>query len=73
MLDRQGQRLLELLVSRLAETDPDRPERMIGYKQAHDILGLKQVQADWGESLKVQGRKSLRSCRDGTSVLRPST
>lgn len=59
MLDQQGQRLLELLVSRLAETDPGRPERMIGYKQAHDILGLKQVQADWGESLKAQGLENL--------------
>jgi len=59
MLDEQGRRLLQLLVSQLPKTDPDHPERMIGYKQAHDILGLRQVQADWGESLKSQGLENL--------------
>jgi hypothetical protein len=32
---------------------------MIGYKDAHDLLGLRQIQADWGESLKAQGLESL--------------
>lgn len=59
MLDQQGQRLLQLLVSHLPSTNPDHPERMIGYKQAHDLLGLRQVQADWGESLKAQGLENL--------------
>jgi hypothetical protein len=59
MLDGNAQRLLGLLVGRLPVTSPDHPERMIGYKQAHDLLGLKQVQADWGESLKAQGLESL--------------
>ena len=59
MLDSGGRRLLALLVSRLPETNSDRPERMIGYKGAHDLLGLKQMQADWGESLKAQGLDNL--------------
>lgn len=59
MLNEAGQRLLKLLVLRLPTADTERPERMIGYKEAHDLLGLKQVQADWGESLKAQGLDNL--------------
>lgn len=59
MLDLTGRRLLALLVSHLADADPAHPDQMIGYKDAHDQLGLTRVKADWGESLKAQGLENL--------------
>lgn len=32
---------------------------MIGYKDAHEKLGLSNVRGDWGESLKAQGLDNL--------------
>lgn len=59
MLDDEGLRLLRLLVSKLHSANPDYPERMIGYKDAHEQLGLSQIRADWAESLKAQGLDNL--------------
>tara|TARA_R110001599_G_scaffold244486_1_gene444523 strand:+ start:1170 stop:2216 length:1047 start_codon:yes stop_codon:yes gene_type:complete len=58
-LDRDGLNLLRLLVEQLEAADPNRPDRMIGYKDAHEALGLQNVRGDWGESLKEQGLNSL--------------
>ncbi len=58
-LDAEGQRLLALLVAKLPSARPANPQTFIGYKQAHDLLGLPQVREKFGESLKAQGLLSL--------------
>ncbi|AZF01811.1 hypothetical protein C4J95_4380 [Pseudomonas orientalis] len=58
-LDAQGQLLLALLVARLPSVRPANPRTFIGYKQAHDLLGLPQMREKFGDSLKAQGLLSL--------------
>jgi hypothetical protein len=58
-LDNQGQSLLDLLVSRLREVVPGRPETYIAYKDIHDALNLELLGPTYGESLKHQGLNSL--------------
>jgi hypothetical protein len=58
-LDSQGQSLLDLLVSRLRDVVPGRPETYIGYKDIHDALNLPFHGPTYGESLKHQGLNSL--------------
>jgi hypothetical protein len=58
-LDSQGQRLLGVLVNHLEKIEPGNPATYIGYKDIHDLLGLKQIRNSWGESLKPQGLSSL--------------
>ncbi len=58
-LDAQGQLLLALLVARLPSAKPANPQTFIGYKQAHDLLGLPQLRERFGDSLKAQGLVSL--------------
>ncbi len=58
-LDAQGQLLLALLVARLPSARPAHPQTFIGYKQAHDLLGLPQLREKYGDSLKAQGLDSL--------------
>lgn len=58
-LDGPGQLLLALLVARLPSAKPDNPRTFIGYKQAHDLLGLPQMRETFGDSLKAQGLLSL--------------
>jgi len=58
-LDLQGQKLLALLVGKLKNVVPERPETYIGYKDIHDELNLEQLGPTFGESLKHQGLNSL--------------
>ncbi len=58
-LDHQGHDLLRLLMSLLPEVNSGHPEKMIGYKEVHEKLGLSQRSTDWGESLKRQGLDNL--------------
>lgn len=58
-LDVQGQLLLALLVTKLPSARPANPQTFIGYKQAHDLLGLPQLRETFGDSLKAQGLLSL--------------
>lgn len=58
-LDKDGHRLLCLLVERLPSANTERPEKMIGYKAAHELLGLMNIRGDWAESLKAQGLDNL--------------
>lgn len=58
-LNEEGHRLLRLLVSLLPAANPERPDKMIGYKDAHERLGLSNVRGDWGASLKAQGLENL--------------
>jgi HNH endonuclease len=58
-LDIQSKNLLRLLVSKLNNAIPGRPDTYIGYKECHDLLGLQQQREKWGESLKPQGLSSL--------------
>lgn len=59
ILSKDGQRILQLLVERLPNVDPDKPHKMLGYKEVHEILGLQNVRGDWGDSLKAQGLQNL--------------
>jgi len=59
LLDADGQRLLDLLVSRLPTAKPNDPRTFISYKDVHDVLRLPQVREKFGESLKAQGLLSL--------------
>ena len=59
MNNSQGQSLLDLLVSRLRDVLPGRPETYIGYKDIHDALNLELLGPTYGESLKHQGLNSL--------------
>jgi predicted HNH restriction endonuclease len=59
VLDYDGLRLLQLLVSRLARIRPNDPRTFISYKEVHDALGLQQEGPTFGESLKHQGLNSL--------------
>jgi len=65
-LDAQGQRLLALLVAKLPSANPENPQTFIGYKEAHDRLGLPQLREKFGESLKAQGLLSLAEWTHGT-------
>ncbi|BBE34805.1 MrcB family domain-containing protein [Sphingosinicella microcystinivorans] len=58
-LDENGRKLLRLLVDLLPDANPDRPDRMIGYKGTHERLGLQNLRGDWGDSLKIQGLNNL--------------
>ncbi|RUO70093.1 HNH endonuclease [Pseudidiomarina salinarum] len=58
-LDEQGKNLLSLLVLRLDDAVPGRPDTYIGYKDCHDLLNLPKIREKWGESLKAQGLNSL--------------
>ncbi|MYN10191.1 HNH endonuclease [Pseudoduganella aquatica] len=59
LLDASAQRILGLLVSLLPNIKPDNPKTFIGYKSAHERLGLSQEAVSWGDSLKVQGLLAL--------------
>ncbi len=58
-LSSEAKRLLELLVSKLLDLNPEDPRTCIRYKDAHDALGLKQKGSTFGESLKRQGLAAL--------------
>lgn len=58
-LDHAGLKLLDLLVRWLPKVRPDNPRTFIGYKQAHEELGLSQTAPTFGESLQQQGLNSL--------------
>lgn len=57
--DDRGRALLALLVDRLNQVVPGEPQTYIGYKEAHDALGLELLGPTYGESLKHQGLVSL--------------
>lgn len=59
LLDVSAQRILGLLVSMLPSIKPDNPKTFIGYKSAHERLGLSQEAVSWGDSLKIQGLLAL--------------
>ncbi len=58
-LDKQGRRLLSLLVQQLRTAISNRPETFIAYKEVHVRLGLEQRGPTYGESLKHQGLSNL--------------
>ena len=60
-LDERARALLALLVPRLKDLDPSgRTQRgLIGYKEAHDRLGLPYIGPTYGESLQSQGLADL--------------
>ena len=59
LLDVSAQRLLVMLVSLLPEIKPNNPKTFIGYKAAHERLGILLEAVSWGDSLKVQGLLAL--------------
>jgi hypothetical protein len=59
MLDDSGRRLLTMLVAHLPTANVNRPDKMMGYKDAHLHLGLQNIRGDWAESLKAQGLDNL--------------
>jgi predicted HNH restriction endonuclease len=58
-LDPQGLRLLRLLVDHLPNVRPGVPQTYLGYKEAHDRLGLALKGTTYGESLQRQGLNNL--------------
>ena len=58
-LDAQGKRLLAWLVSKVTTVVPGDPRTYVGYKDAHDDLGLPLLGATHGQSLQRQGLTSL--------------
>ena len=58
-LTSEARTLLAFLVSKLPRLNPGEPRTCIGYKEAHDALGLRQKAATYGDSLKKQGLASL--------------
>jgi len=58
-LDAQGLRLLKLLVDHLPKVRPGVPQTYLGYKDAHDRLGLALKGNTYGESLQRQGLNNL--------------
>jgi hypothetical protein len=58
-LDEPGHRLLAYLVAHLPAVEPKDPRTFVGYKDAHDALGLPLLGASYGVSLKSQGLNSL--------------
>lgn len=67
-LDEPGQRLLKLLVSKLAEVKPNDPRTFISYKQVHDALNLPVEGQTLGRSLQQQGLNSLANWTARTGV-----
>lgn len=59
ILDKDGLRLLKLLIELLPGVDPKNPNTFITYKQVHERLNLQLHGTTYGESLKVQGLSSL--------------
>lgn len=58
-LDKQGRRLLALLVKQLSSATAGRPNTYITYSQVHEKLGLTFLGPTYGESLKRQGLTNL--------------
>ncbi|MDF4026298.1 hypothetical protein P3W24_15095 [Luteibacter sp. PPL201] len=58
-LDDSGLRLLAYLVAHLPKAKPHDPRTFVGYKDAHDALGLSLLGSSYGVSLKSQGLNSL--------------
>jgi hypothetical protein len=58
-LDSPGAALLKLLVSLLANVDPNDPRTFTTYKDVHNRLGLQMAGPTYGTSLNVQGMGSL--------------
>jgi hypothetical protein len=58
-LSPEARNLLVYLVDKLTSVIPGKPETYVGYKQAHDELGLPQKGPTWGASLKNQGLSEL--------------
>lgn len=57
-LDKAGLKLLKFLVARLPSVRSSDPRTFVGYKKAHDELGLPRS-GPWGKSLESQGLASL--------------
>lgn len=58
-LDGDGHRLLQELVKRLPNVNPQDPRTFFGYKTFHDSLGLSQTGGTYGISLQNQGLNGL--------------
>lgn len=59
VLDQEGKRLLELLVSNFGRVTPGRPETYITYREVHERLNLPLSGNTYGTSLQHQGLTSL--------------
>ncbi len=58
-LTEQGRRILEVLVEQLQVVEPSDWRTYLGYKDAHDALGLEKTAMTWGRSLQNQGLNDL--------------
>ncbi len=60
-LSQDGKNLLTVIHQKIAEgaIRYEEPETYIGYKQAHELLGIEMAGRDWGASLEKQGLADL--------------